>query len=84
VTRRPPSRHAASVSLRSRRSARRDQRDPAARFTLPAAGDDREHRRQANRAVGVSAIGLALTGMVELGIALVSGSVALLGDALHN
>ncbi len=32
----------------------------------------------------ISALGLALTGLVELAIALVSGSVALLGDALHN
>jgi cation diffusion facilitator family transporter len=46
--------------------------------------DDREHRRAANRAVGVSALGLALTGGVELAIALVTGSVALLGDAIHN
>jgi cation diffusion facilitator family transporter len=32
----------------------------------------------------VSAIGLALTGLIELAFALVSGSVGLLGDALHN
>ncbi len=41
-------------------------------------------RRDANRAVGVSALGLALTGAFELAFALISGSVALLGDALHN
>ena len=46
--------------------------------------DDRADRRAANRAVGVSAVGLALTGLIELAIALLSGSVALLGDALHN
>jgi cation diffusion facilitator family transporter len=46
--------------------------------------DDAGHRRAANRAVAVSAAGLALTGAVELAIALVSGSVALLGDAIHN
>jgi divalent metal cation (Fe/Co/Zn/Cd) transporter len=34
--------------------------------------------------VGVSAVGLALTGVIELVVALLSGSVALLGDALHN
>jgi cation diffusion facilitator family transporter len=34
--------------------------------------------------VGVSALGLAVTGLFELAIALLSGSVALLGDALHN
>lgn len=38
----------------------------------------------ANRAVAVSAIGLGITGGVELAVALVTGSVGLLGDALHN
>ena len=46
--------------------------------------DDTAHRRAANKAIGVSALGLALTGLIELSIALVSGSVGLLGDALHN
>lgn len=46
--------------------------------------DEAEHRRAANRAVGVSALGLGLTGLVELALAIVTGSVALLGDALHN
>jgi cation diffusion facilitator family transporter len=46
--------------------------------------DEAAHRRDANRAVGVSAIGLALTGGIELGLAIFTGSVALLGDALHN
>jgi len=46
--------------------------------------DDAADRRAANRAVGVSAMGLAATGVVELIIALVTGSVGLLGDALHN
>jgi len=46
--------------------------------------DDAGDRRAANRAVGVSAVGLAVTGLLELVIALLSGSVALLGDALHN
>lgn len=41
-------------------------------------------RHAANRAVGVSAIGLAITGLVELSLAILSGSVGLLGDALHN
>ena len=45
---------------------------------------EREHRRAANRAVAVSAVGLALTGTIELAIAILTGSVALLGDALHN
>ena len=46
--------------------------------------DEAEHRRAANRAVGVSALGLGMTGLVELALAVVTGSVALLGDALHN
>ncbi len=41
-------------------------------------------RRDANRAIGFSALGLGATGLAELAIALVSGSVGLLGDALHN
>jgi cation diffusion facilitator family transporter len=46
--------------------------------------EEAEHRSAANRAVGVSALGLALTGGIELALALVTGSVGLLGDALHN
>jgi cation diffusion facilitator family transporter len=57
--------------------------------TVRAAGplsakDASAHRRAANRAVAVSAVGLAVTGGIELALAIVSGSVALLGDALHN
>jgi cation diffusion facilitator family transporter len=59
-------------------------RDSAASFPLAAAVNDDDERRRANRAVAVSAAGLAVTGLIELAIALVSGSVALLGDALHN
>jgi cation diffusion facilitator family transporter len=57
---------------------------PAATSTGPVPRDERGHRRAAHRAIGVSAAVLALTGAVELSIALVSGSVALLGDAIHN
>jgi cation diffusion facilitator family transporter len=46
--------------------------------------DDAAHRRDANRAVGISAAGLALTGLAELLLAAFTGSVALLGDAIHN
>jgi hypothetical protein len=46
--------------------------------------DDAVQRRDANRAVGLSAAGLALTGLAELLLAVVTGSVALLGDAIHN
>ncbi len=59
-------------------------RDPAASFPLSKLVDDGRERHRANRAVAVSAAGLAVTGLIELAIALVSGSVALLGDALHN
>ena len=51
---------------------------------LSTAADDVSERRQANRAIAVSALGLALTGIIDLTIALVSGSVALFGDAVHN
>lgn len=46
--------------------------------------DEAEDRRAARRAVTASAVGLALTGGVELLLAALSGSVGLLGDALHN
>jgi len=59
-------------------------RDPAAAFPLPSLRDDTKDRREANRAVAVSAIGLAATGVIELLIAIVTGSVGLLGDAIHN
>lgn len=58
-------------------------RDAGASFPL-AAIDEQGDRRQANRAIAVSAAGLAVTGFIELGLALLSGSVGLLGDALHN
>ena len=60
------------------------QRDPALAFPLARTRDDADERRQANRAVGLSAIGLALTGLAELLLALLTGSVGLLGDAIHN
>jgi cation diffusion facilitator family transporter len=52
-------------------------------FPLDTSTDDSGERRQANRAIAVGALGLALTGLIELAIALVSGSVALFGDAVH-
>jgi cation diffusion facilitator family transporter len=45
---------------------------------------DVEHRRDANRAIVISALGLALTGGIELALAFVTNSVGLLSDALHN
>jgi cation diffusion facilitator family transporter len=57
-------------------------REPA--NSLQGRFDDTAERRLANRAVGVSAAGLATTGLVELTVALITGSVGLLGDALHN
>ena len=59
-------------------------RDPAASFPLPAPRDDDEDRRQANRAVAVSALGLGATGLIELLLAILTGSVGLLADAIHN
>lgn len=47
-------------------------------------GADLAERQQVNRAIAVSAAGLAATGLVELSVALLTGSVGLLGDALHN
>jgi cation diffusion facilitator family transporter len=46
--------------------------------------DDTIDRRDAHRAIGVSAAGLAAAGLIELAIAVLTGSVGLLGDALHN
>jgi cation diffusion facilitator family transporter len=60
------------------------QRDPAVAFPLAHTRDDASERRQANRAVAVSALGLGATGLVELLLALLTGSVGLLGDAIHN
>jgi hypothetical protein len=60
------------------------QRDPAAAFPLPDVRDDAGDRRAANRAVAVSAIGLGATGLIELLLAVLTGSVGLLGDAIHN
>lgn len=47
-------------------------------------GNDRLDRSDAYRAIAVSAIGLGITGLIELGIAILGGSVGLLSDALHN
>jgi len=60
------------------------QRDPALAFPLAHTRDDADERRQANRAVAVSAVGLGLTGLTELLVAVLTGSVGLLGDAIHN
>ena len=46
--------------------------------------DERGDRHQVNQALGFSALGLAIAGGIELAIAIFTGSVALLGDALHN
>ena len=53
-------------------------------FPPTAGSNDAADRRDAHRAIGVSAVGLAATGLIELVIAIVSGSVGLLSDALHN
>jgi cation diffusion facilitator family transporter len=59
-------------------------RDPAVAFPLPRTRDDAKDRREANRAVAGSAIGLAATGLIELLLAILTCSVGLLGDAIHN
>jgi cation diffusion facilitator family transporter len=59
-------------------------RDSSSSFQLSGVLDEAGDRRQANRALGWGGLGLAVTGLIELAIALLSGSVALLGDALHN
>jgi cation diffusion facilitator family transporter len=57
---------------------------PPSLSTAPAQRDDAEHRSAAHRAIGWSAVGLALTGGIELALAAFSHSVGLLGDAIHN
>jgi cation diffusion facilitator family transporter len=52
--------------------------------TSSRADRDRTDRADAHLAVAVSALGLLLTGAAELVLALFTGSVGLLGDALHN
>lgn len=59
-------------------------RDPAASLTVAGVAEDAHERAQASKAIAISAVGLAVTGFLELVIAMLSGSVALLGDALHN
>jgi cation diffusion facilitator family transporter len=51
---------------------------------MVAKHDEEKDRRAAHRAIALSAVGLAITGGVELLLALYTGSVALLGDSLHN
>jgi cation diffusion facilitator family transporter len=46
--------------------------------------DEQKDRRAAYRAILFSAVVLAITGGIELLLALYTGSVALLGDSLHN
>lgn len=60
------------------------QRDPALAFPLARTRDDADERRRANRAVAISAVGLGITGLGELLLAVLTGSVGLLGDAIHN
>jgi cation diffusion facilitator family transporter len=46
--------------------------------------DEAEHRSAANRALAYSALGLGVSGGIELVFAVFTHSVGLLGDALHN
>jgi len=68
----------------NRGRARPGCRVSAAAFPLPSTRDDVQERREAHRAIAVSAIGLAATGIIELALAVLTGSVGLLGDATHN
>jgi cation diffusion facilitator family transporter len=51
---------------------------------IAARHDEAEHRSAANRALIYSAVGLGITGGIELLFAVFTHSVGLLGDALHN
>ncbi len=51
---------------------------------LASSGQDEANRRRAMRAIIVSSLGLLATSAFELFITVLSGSVALLSDALHN
>jgi len=51
---------------------------------LAQSGQDEANRRRAMRAIVVSSLGLLATSTFELFITVLSGSVALLSDALHN
>jgi cation diffusion facilitator family transporter len=51
---------------------------------LAGSGQDEANRRRAMRAIIVSSLGLLATSAFELFITVLSGSVALLSDALHN
>jgi cation diffusion facilitator family transporter len=51
---------------------------------MVARHDEEKDRQAAYRAILYSAVGLAITGGIELLLALYTGSVALLGDSLHN
>jgi cation diffusion facilitator family transporter len=51
---------------------------------LASSGQDEVNRRRAMRAILVSSLGLLATSAFELFITVLSGSVALLSDALHN
>src|ERR1022692_1170745 len=46
--------------------------------------DESSHRRAANRALALSAVWLGATGIAELALAVLTHSVGLLSDALHN
>jgi hypothetical protein len=61
----------------------RGQRDPALAFPLAGTRDDADERRQANRAIAVSAIGLAVTGLAELLLAIAHARARWTGRTLR-
>src|SRR5689334_7044811 len=59
-------------------------RESAATFGLRPDRDDAAERRAANRAVGVSAIGLTATGIVELLLAVLARYKLVAGRRIHS
>jgi hypothetical protein len=67
------------------RCRRVSSRGPGERDPFPpVAQEDSAGLRAANRAVGASAVGAALTGLVELAVAILGGAAGLLGGALRS
>lgn len=58
--------------------------NPPSTSSIRQKRDDSADRRAAHWAIGCSAVGLAVTGSIELALALFTHSVGLLGDSIHN
>jgi cation diffusion facilitator family transporter len=77
-----PSPESAPGSFRHGSSFRHGHRH--APLGLGCRHDEAAHRSAANRALALSALGLGVAGAIELALAVVTHSVGLLGDSLHN